>query len=139
MHIENFFRYINNLHQKIKFTIEEKSDRELAFLDSSLKRNNGKISVLVHRKPTYTDQYIYYSSHHEASCQESDASSLFNTAYSIITNKDDLTKENARIKQVLKDNGYQETNYIRELLTITACLTHNNKRKPPIPKRKRLE
>ena len=30
-------------------------------------------------------------------------------AYSIITNKDDLHKENARIKQVLKENGYQES------------------------------
>ena len=34
---------------------------------------------------------------------------LFNRAYSIITNKDDLHKENARIKQVLKQNGYQES------------------------------
>ena len=33
---------------------------------------------------------------------------MFNRAYSIITNKDDL-KENARIKQVLKENGYQES------------------------------
>ena len=31
-----------------------------------------------------------------------------NRAY-IITNKDYLTKENARIKQVLKENGYQES------------------------------
>ena len=29
--------------------------------------------------------------------------------YSIITNKDDLHKENIRIKQVLKENGYQES------------------------------
>ena len=36
-------------------------------------------------------------------------SSLFNRAYSIITNKDDLHKENARIKQVLKENGYRES------------------------------
>ena len=27
----------------------------------------------------------------------------------MITNKDDLHKENARIKQVLKENGYQES------------------------------
>ena len=47
-----------------------------------------EISVLVHRKPTLTDQYLHYS---------------------IITNKDDLTQENARIKQVLKENGYQES------------------------------
>ena len=34
---------------------------------------------------------------------------MFNRAYSIITNKNDLDKENARIKQVLKKNGYQES------------------------------
>ena len=61
-----------------------------------------------YRKPTYTDQYLHYSSHHQTSCKESVVSSLFNRAYSIITNKDDLHKENARIKQVLKENGYQE-------------------------------
>ena len=108
-HLENFFYYINNLHENIKFTMEEESNGELAFLDTSLKRNNGEISVLVYRKLTHTDQYLHYSSHHQTSCKESVVSSLFNGTYSIITNKDDLHKENARIKQVLKDNGYQET------------------------------
>ena len=40
-------------------------------------------------------------------------SSLFNRAYSIIISKDDFTydngKENARIKQALKENGCQES------------------------------
>ena len=40
---------------------------------------------------------------------ESIVSSLFNRSYSIIANKDDLTKENAKIKQVLKENRYQES------------------------------
>ena len=105
-HLENFFHHINNLHQNIKFTMEEESNGELAFFDTSLKWNNGEISVLVYRKPSHTDQY---SSHHQTSCKESVVSSLFNRAYSIITNKDDLYKENARIKQVLKENGYQES------------------------------
>ena len=74
-----------------------------------MKRNNGEISVLVYRKPTHTDQYLHCSSHHQTSCKESVVSSLFNRAYSIITNKDDLHKENARIKQVLKENGYRES------------------------------
>ena len=108
-HLENFFHHINNPHQNIKFTMEEESNGELAFLDTLLKRNNGEISVLVYRKPIHTDQYLYYNSHHQTSCKESVASSLFNRAYSIITNKDDLHKENARIKQVLKENGYQES------------------------------
>ena len=34
---------------------------------------------------------------------------LFNRAYSITTNKDDLTKENPRVKQMLKENEYQES------------------------------
>ena len=60
-------------------------------------------------RPTHTDQYLHYSSHHQLSRKESVVSSLFDRAYSIITNKDDLHKENVRIKQVLKENGYQES------------------------------
>ena len=74
-----------------------------------MKRNNGEISGLIYRKPTNTDQYLHYSSHHQTSYKESVVSSLFNRAYSIITNKDDLHKENARIKQVLKENGDRES------------------------------
>ena len=89
--------------------MEEGSNGELAFLDTLLKRNNGQISVLVYRKPTHTDQYLHYSSHHHTSYKESVVSSLFNRVYSIIRNKDDIHKENARIKQVLKENGHQES------------------------------
>ena len=64
---------------------------------------------MVYRKPTHTDQYLDYSSHNQTSCKESVVSSLFNGAYSIITNKDDLHKENAGIKHVLKENQYQES------------------------------
>ena len=66
-HLENFFHHINNLHQKNKFTMKEESNGELAFLDTLLKWNNGEISVLVHRKPTHTDQYLNYSFHHQTS------------------------------------------------------------------------
>ena len=108
-HSENFFHHINNLHRNIKFAMEEEFNGELAFLDTLLKRNNGEISVLVYRKPTHTDQNLHYTSRHQTSCKESVVSSLFNRAYSIITNKDDLHKENGRIKQVLKENGYRES------------------------------
>ena len=80
---------------------ESSSNGELAMLDTSLKWNNGNISVLVHRNTTH-DQYLPYSTH-------SVVAPLFNRVYSIITNKDDLYKKNARIKQVLKENRYQES------------------------------
>ena len=93
-----------------------------------LKRNNGEISVLVYRKPIYTDQYLHYSSHHQTSCKESIVSYLFNRAYSIVTNKDELDKESTRIKQVLKVNGYQESiiSRIFKRITNNHCLPQSN-------------
>ena len=44
---------------------------------------------------------------------------MFNRAYSIITSKDDLTKENARIKQGLKESGCQETIISKIFMRIT--------------------
>ena len=78
----------------------EESNGEQAFLDTLLKQNNGEIFVLVYRKPTHTEQYLHNSSHHQTSCKKSVVSSLFNRAYSIITNKGEVHKQNARIKQV---------------------------------------
>ena len=88
-HSENFFHHTNNLHQNIKFTMEEGSDGELVFFDTLLKQINGNISVLVHRMPTHTDQYLFYSSHHQTSYKESFVSTLFNRASFIVTNKGD--------------------------------------------------
>ena len=94
-HLENIFYHINNLHQNINFTIGEESNAALAFLDTLLKHNDGNISVLVYKKLTHTDQYLPYSSHYQTSCMEGIVASWFNRAYCIITNKEDLAKENA--------------------------------------------
>ena len=50
---------------------------------------------------------------------------MFKNFVSIITNKDDLHIENARIKQVLKENGYQESIISKAFKRIT-----NNHRLP---------
>ena len=92
---------------------------ELAFCDLLLKQNNGKISVLVYRKPTHTYQYQHYSSYHQTTCKESVVSFLFNRAYAININ-----------------TLYKMTYTKKKELGITVCLSHNNKRKPQIFKRK---
>ena len=112
--------------------MEEESNGELAFHDTLLKRNNEEISVLVYRKPTHTDQYLHYSSRHQTCCKKSVASSLFNRAYSITTNKDDLTEENARIKLVLK-NEYHESiiSKIFKRITNNRSLSQSQKQRKP--------
>ena len=92
--------YLENLFIKtLSLFTEEESNAKLVFLDTLWKHNNNKISVLVYRKPTETDQYLYYSSHHKTCFQEKAISSLFNRVHSIITNKDDLTKVSTKISK----------------------------------------
>ena len=61
----NILQYLRHYSlQKFDNTMEEESNGELAFLDTLLKQNNGKISLLVYRKPTHAGQYLHYSSCH---------------------------------------------------------------------------
>ena len=57
--------------------MDVESNGELTFLDTFIKRDNGKISVLLCRKATETDQCLQYRAHHDASCNENVSSSLF--------------------------------------------------------------
>ena len=86
------FSIISTIFIKI-LTLLWKKVMEAAFLETLLKQDNGEISVLVYKKPTHTDQYLQYSSHHQTSCMESVISSLFNRAYSITTKKMTYTKK----------------------------------------------
>ena len=93
--LESLFRLIIFLHQNVKLTMEE-INGELEFLLSTL-------YIL------FTSLYtLHFSFHHQTSCKESVVSSSFNRTYFIITNKDNLNKRSASIKQVLEENGYQE-------------------------------
>ena len=117
--------------------MEKESNGGLASLDTFLKNNNGKVSVLVYRKLKHTDQYFPCKCHHQTSCKESIVSSLFNRAYCVITNKEDLAKENARIMQLIKDK--KNPTISKTSITTIANFSHNNKRNPVISKRTRSE
>jgi hypothetical protein len=50
------------------FSIEKEQNGQLSFLDTIVTRNNADLSSLkinVHRKPTHTDRYLDYNSHHD--------------------------------------------------------------------------
>ena len=90
-HLENFFHHINNLHQNIQFTMEEESDGELAFLGTILKRNNGKISVLIY----IGSLHILANTYTTVFTTKHVARKVF---FPPCKDEDDLTKEKARIK-----------------------------------------
>ena len=52
-----------NLHLKIKFTMEH-SLKELPFLDILIKTVNDQIITDIYHKPTDTQEYFHFRSHH---------------------------------------------------------------------------
>ena len=88
--------------------MKEESNGEQALLDTSLKQFNEKISALVHRKLR-----ILTNTYTTALTTKQDVTKVLFPPCLIenipLSNKDDLIKENARTKQMLKKNGYQES------------------------------
>ena len=65
--VEDLTDHINKVDESgsIKFTFEKESEGKLPFLDTLIvRKEDGSLKLLVHRKPTHTDQYLNYESHH---------------------------------------------------------------------------
>ena len=63
-HLHAFHEHLNQQNPNIQFTIEEEKEGQLAFLDVLVTRRAGRLSTSVYRKPTNTNRYIPFSSHH---------------------------------------------------------------------------
>ena len=71
IYLEELLYHINSLHPQTQFTKEEDQDSILKFLNTLVEWNPEKtISVKVYRKPTHTNQYLNYTSHHSASAKQ---------------------------------------------------------------------
>ena len=55
---------LNEVHENIKFTLEEEENQRLNFLDVTIIRGDNGVKFKVYRKPTNKEDYIhFYSSH----------------------------------------------------------------------------
>ena len=60
--------------------MEKENNQQISFLDTLVSRKNGFIVIDVFRKPTHTDRYLDFNSHHEKKHKISTASTLLNRA-----------------------------------------------------------
>ena len=63
--LNRFHDHLNDQHPAIQFTREKEAEKRIQFLDSLMERKRSRMKTLVYRKPTNSDQYIHYSSHHQ--------------------------------------------------------------------------
>ena len=71
-HIKDFHTHLYSICSHVHFTIKKKHNFSFPFLDVLVRRNsrNGSItthsllSTTTYRKPTHTNRYLHYTSHH---------------------------------------------------------------------------
>ena len=91
---QNFLEHINNVDLAIKFTVEDKEDWAIPFLDTTVKPEaDGKLSITVYRKPTHTDQYLQWGSHHHLSAKYSVINTITQMAETVCKKHELLQKK----------------------------------------------
>ncbi|XP_041484607.1 uncharacterized protein LOC121431166 [Lytechinus variegatus] len=82
--LHQFLNHLNNQHPSIKFTMETQRDNSIPFLDVLItKTPSGFPSHQVYRKPTHTDRYLNFRSHHHPSIHQSVADTLVRRAHQL--------------------------------------------------------
>ena len=100
---QNFLQHINSADLAIQFTMEnKKEDGAIPFLDTIVEpETDGMLSTNVYRKPTHTDQYLQWDSHHHLSAKYSVISTLMHRAKTVCSNPELLQKEMEHLRKAL--------------------------------------
>ncbi|XP_078600301.1 uncharacterized protein LOC144875260 [Branchiostoma floridae x Branchiostoma japonicum] len=107
--IEEFTSHINRINSAIKFTVEREKEGKLPMLDTLIhRRPDGTLYVTIYRKPTHTDLYLNFSSHHPLQHKIGVVRTLTDRANVIVTEESDKTLELEHIQKALSVCGYPE-------------------------------
>ncbi|KFD50678.1 hypothetical protein M513_08485 [Trichuris suis] len=103
---EAFLNHLNSLFPAcISFTIEKEEDGRLPFLDALIIKEGDRLKTTVYRKPTHSDRYLHFSSHHPRSVMRGVISGMVERARAIC-DEEFLAKELGHIKTTFFSNGY---------------------------------
>ncbi|XP_072174675.1 uncharacterized protein [Diadema setosum] len=109
---QKFFQHINTCDPNISFTTEECKDQKLAFLDVEVHiTSDGSLDTTVYRKPTHTNQYLHFNSHHPLVHKLSVIRTLFHRADLVVQDPTERAKEKSNTKQALARCGYPDWSF----------------------------
>ena len=111
----------------IKFTAETtKADESMPFLDTLVTpQSDGSLATTVYRKPTHTNQYLQWDSHHAITNKYSIISSLLHRAKHICSNQHLLEEEQTHIQRALSLCKYPDWAINRTKLKIRTPKSNN--------------
>ena len=100
---QEFLDHINSIDPAIKFTIEgTQGNGAIPFLDTliTLQADNS-LSITVYCKPTHTDQYLQWDSHHSLSAKYSVIGTLTHKEKIVCTTPELLKKELTHLRNTM--------------------------------------
>ena len=100
--------HLNSINSNIQFTCEEPcEDGSIPFLDMLITPDEeGKLKMTVYRKPSHTDQYLHWDTHHAIPSKYSMIGTLFHRAKTICSCPHQLQKEEQHLYKSLKRCKY---------------------------------
>ena len=98
---QDFLQHINSVDPTIRFTVEDnKEDGSIPFLDTIVKPEaDGSLSITVYRKPTHTDQYLQWDSHHHISAKFSVIHTISHRAKTVCSKPELLQQEKDHLRK----------------------------------------
>ena len=107
--------------------IATKADGSLPFLDTLVTpQSDGSLVTTVYRKPTHTNQYLQWDSHHAITNKYSIISSLLHRAKHIWSNQQLLEEEQSHIQRALSMCKYPDWAINRTKLKMSTPKTNKN-------------
>ena len=87
--------------------METEKESKIAFLDTSVSREpDGHLTTSVYRKPTHTDQYLAYDSHHPQSVKRGIIKCLYDRAKRLVTKPTVISEEKKHLSSVLVSSSF---------------------------------
>ena len=105
-HMTEFHQHINSVCHHIQFTMEEEQNLSLPFLDVLVIRHDKTFRTQVYRKPTHTDRYLHFDSHHPQHHKLAVTKTLHDRANTHNTIPADARHEATHVLSVLQLNGF---------------------------------
>ena len=123
------------LDDNIKFTAEStNADGSIPFLDTLVTpQSGGSLQTKVYRKPTHTNQYLQWDSHHAISNKYSVISSLLHRTKDICSSQDLLEEEQIHIHRALTTCKYPAWAINRMKVKTSTPKSNNNSNKDNKP------
>ncbi|XP_043236059.1 uncharacterized protein LOC122388745 [Amphibalanus amphitrite] len=101
-----FLDHLNSLRLSIQFTMETEVDNKLPFLDVQVEKSEEAFRTSVYRKPTATDRYLNFKSHHPDTVKKGIVRCLQTRATNICGDEAAKKMEMSRLTSTFRRNGY---------------------------------